>query len=94
MNRYLDLCQPGRVQQFLQSWSELNVRPTSYPLTLADAQEHADAFMRAASGEGISQGQIQDAIRGQDLRDVMVLRMRNSVEHVLDDAALGHGHVS
>ena len=83
MNRYLNLCRPGHVQQFLWSWTDLYVRPDSYPLALDDAQDHADAFMRAAKIDGISQLQIQQAIHGSDLRDIMVVRMRDSVEDML-----------
>ena len=83
MNGSSDLCRPGPVRQFLQSWGTRNVSPRGYPLTLADAQEHADAFVRAAETKGISRDQIQSAIHVADLREVMVARMRESVEGVL-----------
>ncbi len=77
---YLTKCRPGPVQQFLQSWSDFHVNPVSYPLSLEAAYKHADAFTNAAAAEGISQRQIEEAICGVKLRDLMLLRMRHAVE--------------
>ena len=65
---------------FLQSWSDLHIRSAEFPITVEDAQNHAKAFRSAAAKEGISQAQIEEAIRGEDLRDVMFSKMRESVE--------------
>ena len=80
MKSFSDQILPGPVRQSLQRWSDLHVNPSEFPLTLEQAQDHADAFMRAAAVQSITARQVEEAIPGRDLRDLMFLKMRESVD--------------
>ena len=86
MKRFSDQILPGPVRQSLQRWSDLNVNPSEFPLTLEQAQEHADTFMQVAAAQSITAGQVKEAISGRDLRDLMFVKMRESVDEKMAPA--------
>lgn len=80
MKSFSDQVLPGPVWDSLQNWSYVNVNPSEFPLTLEDAQTHADNFLQAAARQSLTAEQVKEAISGGDLRNVIFSRMRESVD--------------